>query len=246
MHRFFIDKSQICQDTIEILGSDVRHIRDVLRLKVGDRIEAVADGYIYICQIQAIEKNRLILKELDGYRGNKESPIHIILYQGLAKGNKMDLIIQKNTELGIREFYPLATYRSVVKLKDMKREESKVNRWTLLAEEAAKQSKRDIVPKVNSIISFDEMIKLLDGKKNIVVPYEDEKNQFISKELDIEGNTLHLIIGPEGGFEPKEIEELKAIGAKIVTLGPRTMRTETAGIVASAILLYEFGDLGVI
>ncbi|MCK9443131.1 MAG: 16S rRNA (uracil(1498)-N(3))-methyltransferase [Tissierellaceae bacterium] len=245
MHRFFIEENQISQGTIEVSGSDVKHIRDVLRLKVGDLVEAVDQGKVYIGKIQSIEKNRITLKIVDKYQGTSESPVNIVLYQGLAKGNKMDLIVQKTIEVGVKEIFPVSSYRSVVKLKDLQREQTKVNRWKLIAEEAAKQSKRDIIPKIHSIISFDEMIELLKGEKNVIVPYEDEKLNYIGRHMPIRGNTMHLIIGPEGGFEPFEIEQFKAIGAKIVTLGPRTMRTETAGIVATAILLYEFGDLGV-
>lgn len=245
MHRFFIKENQISQGTIEILSSDVKHIKDVLRLRAGDKIEAVSEGIIYVGEIQSIEKGKITLKIIDKYRGTNESPVNIFLYQGLAKGNKMDLIVQKTTEVGVKEIFPVSTYRTVIKLKDLQREQAKVNRWELVAEEAAKQSKRDVLPKIHSIISFDKMIELLKGERNIVVPYEDEKLQYIGSDIEMKGNTIHLVIGPEGGFEPFEIEKLKAIGAKIVTLGPRTMRTETAGIVAAAILLYEFGDLGV-
>ncbi len=159
----------------------------------------------------------------------------------------MDEIIQKGTEVGIKEFYPVATHRSIVKIKDIKKEESKVERWNSIADEAAKQSKRDFLPKVQNVISFDEMIILLKDEKNIIVPYEDEKANAIKSKLQaIDDGNIHIIIGPEGGFEPYEIEKLKSIGAEIVTLGPRILRTETAGIVAATIVLYELGDLGVI
>lgn len=247
MHRFFVGKEQIIGDKIEILGTDVKHIKNVLRLRIDEEIEVSSDGFTYISKIKSLEENRVLLGVLDKSTGSNESPINIILYQGLAKGSKMDIIIQKGTEVGIKKFYPLATNRSIVKIKNIKKEQSKVERWNNIVDGAAKQSKRDIIPKVENIITFDEMIDLLKNEKNIIVPYEDEKANGIRQDLQkIQEGDIHLIIGPEGGFDPGEINKLKEIGAKIVTLGPRILRTETAGLVASTIILYELGDLGVI
>ena len=247
MHRFFVEKEQIQNDTIEIIGTDVKHIKDVLRIKASEKIEIASEGMTYICEIEYMDKSKVISKIIDKNQGSNESNINITLYQGLAKGSKMDLIIQKCTEIGVKEFYPLASHRSVVKIKDIKKEQSKVERWNTIADEAAKQSKRDILPIVKEILTFDEMILLLKNRENILVPYEDEKQETIRKALkSIKGNDIHLIIGPEGGFEPDEIQRLKEIGAKIVTLGPRILRTETAGIVSATITLYELGDLGVV
>lgn len=247
MHRFFVGKEQITDDLIEIVGTDVKHIKDVIRLRLKEKIEIASDGITYICEIESILKDKIITRIIDKTEGVNESAVDIILYQGLAKGSKMDLIIQKCTEVGVKEFYPVATHRSVVKIKDIKKEQSKVERWNSIADEAAKQSKRDILPKVQKIISFDKLIEILKDKDNIIVPYEDEENKTIKTGLNnIKGNSIHLIIGPEGGFEPSEIEDLKDIGADIVTLGSRILRTETAGIVAATIILYELGDLGVI
>ena len=247
MHRFFINKDQIVDEQIEILDTDVKHIRDVLRLRLGDEIQVVCDTVNYTCEIYNILKDKIILNILNKVQGCNEPPIDIILYQGLTKGSKMDLIVQKGTEVGIKEFYPLATSRSVVKIKEIKKEKNKVERWNVIAEEAAKQSKRDILPEVKNIISFDELINLLDGKENIFVPYEDEKSYSIKEGLNtVKDGQIHLIIGPEGGFEADEIKKLKEIGAKVVTLGPRILRTETAGLVSATIILYQLGDLGVI
>lgn len=247
MHRFFVEKEQIFDSTIEILGSDVKHIKDVIKLRLKENIEISSNGFTYFCEIHSISKDKIIATIVDKKKGNNESLVEIILYQGLAKGSKMDMIIQKGTEIGIKEFYPIATNRSIVKIKDIKKEGSKVDRWKNIADEAAKQSKRDYLPKVNSVISFEEMIFLLKGENNIIVPYEDEKANSMKNELQkISNDKIHIIIGPEGGFEIDEIEKLKSIDAKIVTLGPRILRTETAGIVAATIALYELGDLGVI
>lgn len=247
MHRFFIEKEQMEDNKIKILGTDVKHIRDVIRLKEGDKIEVALEGNIYISQIESLSKKEVLLKNIKKYNGENEPSREIILYQGLAKGNKMDLIIQKCIELGVKEIYPLMSHRSVVRIKDEKKEESKVNRWNQIAGEAAKQSKRDVLPKVRNIISFDNMIELLKNEENIIVPYEEERKKSIEESLtDINRKKVHLIIGPEGGFEEEEIKKLKNIGANIVSLGPRILRTETAGVVAATIILYTGGDLGVI
>jgi 16S rRNA (uracil1498-N3)-methyltransferase len=247
MYRFFVDNEQIIDDRIEIIGADVKHIRDVLRLRVGEKIEISSEGTTYTSKIETLEKSKIIVEIISNNKGTNEPLIDIILYQGLAKGSKMDVIIQKGTEVGIKTFYPLATSRSIVKINDIKKEQSKVERWNTIADGAAKQSKRDLIPKVENIISFNEMIDLLKDEENIIVPYEDEKANTIKHDLqNINGNKIHLIIGPEGGFDPNEIEKLKEIGASIVTLGPRILRTETAGLVAAAVILYELGDLGVI
>lgn len=247
MHKFFIDKDQIIEDKIKILGKDVKHIRDVLRLRINDNIILSSQGINFLCSIEEILKDEVVAKILEKNEGNNESNVEIILYQGLAKGNKMDLIIQKGTEIGIKDFYPIVTNRAVVKINDIKKEETKLDRWSLISEEAAKQSKRDYIPKIQRVLSFDDMIELLKGEKNIIVPYEDEEALTIGKSLEsICDGKIHLIIGPEGGFEKEEIHRLKEIGGKIVTLGPRILRTETAGFVAATIILYELGDLGVI
>lgn len=247
MNRFFINKKQIKDDKIEIIGSDVKHIKDVLRLKQGEKIEIVCEGYTYIGEILQIEKREVRLGIVGKYKGENEPSTQIILYQGLAKGSKMDLVLQKCTELGVSKFYPLETNRAVVKIKNEKKANSKVDRWQEIVDQAAKQSKRDVIPLVNEILSFVQMIKLLENEESVIVPYEDEKQQSIKTVLsNIKNKKIHLIIGPEGGFEDTEIERLKEIGANIVTLGPRILRTETAGLVASTMIFYELGDLGVV
>lgn len=247
MHKFFIEKNQIMGDNITILGSDVKHIKDVLRLRINDQIEISCDGINYLCQISIIEKSSIQLNIKDKWEGKAESKVDIILFQGLSKGNKMEFIFQKGTEIGLKSFYPTITNRSIVKIKDINKEQSKVERWNAIVEEAAKQSKRDFIPKVENIVSFKDMIEILKDKSNIIVPYEDEKVITIREGLsNLRDEPIYIVIGPEGGFEKEEIEKLKGIGAKIVTLGPRILRTETAGIVTATIILYEVGNIGVI
>ncbi|NLV76009.1 MAG: 16S rRNA (uracil(1498)-N(3))-methyltransferase [Tissierellia bacterium] len=247
MHRFFVGEEQIYEEIIEILGQDTKHIKDVLRLKVGDTIEISSSNGIYRCNIIEIYDNKIVTKIVESFQGKNEPPIHIALYQAIAKGDKMDYIIQKNTEIGVKEIYPIITNRTIVKIKDKKKEQSKLNRWRMIAEEAAKQSKRDCIPDVLDIMDFKQMLNNLKDEKNILVPYEMEKKGCLKSILgNIEGNKINIIIGPEGGFEEKEIQLLKSIGGQSVTLGPRILRTETAGLVVSTIILYELGDIGVI
>ncbi|NLC03049.1 MAG: 16S rRNA (uracil(1498)-N(3))-methyltransferase [Tissierellia bacterium] len=247
MHKFFVDESAIDKTNIKIIGKDVKHMRDVPRLKPNDKIIVSNNNINYSCMITEINKQEVISKIISEAEGTSEPKIEIILYQGLSKGSKMDFILQKGTEIGIKHFYPVATYRSVVKINEAKKEQSKLERWNLITEEAAKQSKRDFIPKVDNILTFDEMIQLLDGENNIIVPYESEDMLTIGQGLEsVVGNKIHLIIGPEGGFEDREIEKLELIGSKIVTLGQRILRTETAGFVATTIILYQLGNLGVI
>ncbi len=247
MNRFFVSPEQIKDENIFIRGGDVKHIKDVLRLKVSDKIEIVCDGIVYLSIISAIQNKEVVLDILETKKGDNEPPIDIYLYQGLPKSSKMDFIIQKATEIGVKVIYPVITNRTVVKIKNKKKEENKINRWNKICAEAAKQSKRDSQPKVNNILEFHEMLELLSGETNILVPYEEEERMGFKNIFNENKNDkVHLIIGPEGGFEEEEITELKNIGGKIVSLGPRILRTETASLVAITILMYELGDMGVI
>lgn len=247
VHRFFIDKKQLNDENINIVGRDVKHMKDVLRLRINDNVEVSCDGRTYLCEISEMEKNNIRLSIKETWEGNAESKVEIILFQGLSKGNKMELIFQKGTEIGLKGFYPLVTKRSVVKIKDINKEENKVERWNTIVEEAAKQSKRDFIPRVEGIVSFNEMVEILKDKSNIIVPYEDEKVITIREGLtNLAQEPIYVIIGPEGGFEADEIDKLKDIGARIVSLGPRILRTETAGLVSGTIILYEVGNIGVI
>ena len=157
----------------------------------------------------------------------------------------MDLIIQKATELGVKEIIPVITNRTIVKINDKNKENKKIDRWQKIALEASKQCRRGVVPKISEIITFDEMLLRLNAEENIIVPYENEKSITMKNILkNVSGNSINIIIGPEGGFEDLEIEKLSEIKSSIVTLGPRILRTETAGFTAISIAMYELGDLG--
>lgn len=248
MNRFFTHKDNIQDDIATIIGDDVRHIKNVLRLDEGNHIIVCdCEGNDYKVKITEIAGDKVIGTVEESYASKGEPPVDIILYQGIPKSNKMELIIQKTVELGVVEIQPVIMERTVVKIKDRSKESKKLVRWNKIALEAAKQSHRGIIPKVNSIITFDEMIKDLKGKNNILVPYESEENYKIRTALsNYSGKKIRIIIGPEGGFDEEEIAILKSLDADIVTLGPRILRTETAGFTTVAIVMYELGDLGVI
>ncbi|MBS4536879.1 16S rRNA (uracil(1498)-N(3))-methyltransferase [Clostridium sp. D2Q-11] len=249
MNRFFVSQEDINDSIVTIKGDDIKHIKNVLRLKENDKI-SVCDNQDneYIVKLDNIlneEVTGTIIEEVDIRR---ESNINITLYQGFAKGSKMDMIIQKATELGVKRIVPIITDRAIVKINDKKKEDKKIDRFNKIAMEASKQSKRGTVPEVSNILSLDKAIKEIQENGSFtIVPYEDE-NQVGVKDFikDVKNRDINIIIGPEGGFEETEISQLKSINSKIVSLGPRILRTETAGFTAIAIVMYELGDIGVV
>lgn len=247
MYRFFVGEEQVDQGKVAIIGQDAKHIRDVLRLKPGDEIEIIRAANVLRCELTEVSRTAVECKTLKEMEKRNEPVLKIVLFQGMPKSVKMETILQKCTEIGVSEFCPVATERSVVKIKDIDKETKKLERWNSIIEEAAKQSKRDVLPRLSHILSFDAMIEKLKGKL-ILVPYELELENslkdFISSVED--AKEVCVVIGPEGGFEDEEIHRLKEIGAHTVTLGRRILRTETAGMIVSGILLFAFGDLGVI
>ena len=247
MHKFFVDIENFHGDEVFIQEDDVKHIYKVLRLKSGDKLN-INDcrGKEYLGEIIYITKNEVKVKLLQQIPVNNESFLNISLFQGLPKSSKMDLIVQKSTELGVNEITPIITERVVAK--NEIGEFKKTDRWKRIALEACKQSKRSIIPEINTPIEFEEMLNDLKAVDLIIVPYEGEENKGIKdimKELDLSSvKNVAVIIGPEGGFEEKEVYQLSDLGAHIITLGPRILRTETAGFVTVSILMYELGDLG--
>ncbi|SHG89515.1 16S rRNA (uracil(1498)-N(3))-methyltransferase [Tepidibacter thalassicus] len=245
MDRFFVDLKNINLDKKQcfIEGEDVKHISKVLRCNIGDKLEICdKNNNEYVCEISDITKKQVFLNIIEKVNVNRESDIKVKVYQGLPKGQKMDLILQKLTEIGVVEIIPVVTKRSVVKIDNKK--DKKIERWERIIYEAAKQSKRGIIPKVKGPLNFKEA--LLDMKNNDLnlIPYEKEYLKSIKSVLrNINVNSIGIFIGPEGGFEEEEIDEFKNIGGILVSLGPRILRTETASIVATSIVLYELSDL---
>lgn len=247
MPRFFVKTEQIQDETITILGEDVKHIKNVLRKDKGDKIEICnqENGKTYNCEINNIEDNSIITKIIDQIE-EQEDKIKIDIYQGLPKADKMELIIQKSVELGANAIIPVAMKRCVVKI-DSKDENKKICRWQKIAESAAKQSGRNEIPEIRNIATVEKISNLINEYDSLIVAYENEKNNTIKRELfklkDIlqeKGKiNIALIIGPEGGLEEKDVELLKQSGAKIVTLGNRILRTETVALNMLSVIRYE-------
>ena len=241
MHRFFADADCIGEEIITIVGDDVKHISKVLRLRTGDEI-TVCDscGWDYVCAIEDISSAQVEARILAKNPNKAESPLHITVYQGLPKSDKMDYIVQKCVELGVVNIVPVATARAVVKLHD---EEKKRTRWQKIAAEAAKQCGRGIIPTVGAVADFGEVIENIDPDALNILPYENEDNRRLRDALvGYTGDKINIIIGPEGGFDPAEISAAEQKGIHIVTLGPRILRTETAPIAAVSAVMYELGD----
>ena len=254
MHKFFVPKSNINDNKAIIEGEDVKHIYKVLRLQVGEKVSVNnCEGKEYIGEIVSIDKKVVNINIIKENPINNESPVEVYLFQGMPKSTKMDLIVQKNTELGVKAITPIITQRVEVKTEIMefkkdKEIDKKVVRWNRIALEASKQSKRSLIPIINEPIDFNNLLIQLKTMDLVVVPYENEEGygmRKLVKEIDKESiKRVAIIIGPEGGFEECEIVKLKEIGAKIITLGPRILRTETAGFTCLSLVMYELADLG--
>ena len=247
MDRFFVEKKNINleNNTCIIEGEDVKHISKVLRCKIGEELEVCdSDNNEYICEITNIDKSTVELDILEKVNIKRESDLKIKLYQGLPKGPKMEMILQKLTEVGVDEIILVQTKRSVVKVDD-KKEDKKIERWERIIYEAAKQSKRGKIPKLRGVLSFKEALVDMQNNDFNIAPYENERTKSIKqaiKSLDI--SNIGIFVGPEGGFDESEIEAIENINGQSVSLGPRILRTETASVVASSIVLYELSDLG--
>jgi 16S rRNA (uracil1498-N3)-methyltransferase len=250
MHRFFVDKKNILEDQKSIVihdMEDVKHINKVLRLIEGEKLE-ICDGNNkeYITEIIAIEKSKIYLEILETREGKTEPNIEVTLFQAIPKSTKMDIIIQKCTEVGIKSIIPIFTERTVVQLKDKKSQEKKVERWQKIANEAAKQCKRGMIPQIGLPITFHDMLQAVTQYDLSVIPYEKEACRGLKKLFAGRKNIkkVAIMIGPEGGFEESEIAQAKEADMIPITLGPRILRTETAGLVTLSIFMYEIGDLG--
>ena len=246
MHKFFVGATSIRDNEICITGDDVKHISGVLRLRKGELIQ-VCDGNSteYICSISSIEKKQVLCHIEKSFESMSEPPVSITLYQGLPKSQKMDLIIQKCTEIGVCRIVPIKTSRVVVKAEE-KDLGSKLERWRRIAEEASKQSNRGRIPEIGSLIDFETALQEAGGLDLAVMPYELEKAVGLRHALAPRKRvmTAAILIGPEGGFEEEEVNEAISRGITPITLGPRIFRTETAGFVSAACILYEIGDIG--
>lgn len=242
MYRFFVDKEKTTGDTIVIDGGDYNHIKNVLRMKIGDDI-LISDKEEreYQCTITEFTKDTVVTKIVDVFATESELNTKIYLFQGLPKADKMELIIQKAVELGVYEIIPVNTKRTVVKL-DAKKEEKKIERWNAIANSAAKQSKRQIIPKVSKVLALEKALELASELEMVMVPYENAKGMSHAKATIKEATgkkSIGIFIGPEGGFEENEIRKAMETGAIPISLGKRILRTETAGMAILSILMFE-------
>ena len=244
MQRFFVESHQIDEEnqSIRVVGSDVNHMKNVLRMKAGEEVW-ISDGEEkeYHCEITCFEDEEAVLKILETLESEYELPNKIYLFQGLPKGDKMELIIQKAVELGVHEIIPVEMKRCVVKL-DAKKADKKIARWQQISESAAKQSKRMLIPEVHSVMTYKEALKYASELDVALVPYELAKGMKETRELISmiqPGQSVAIFIGPEGGFEEAEIALALENGAKPITLGKRILRTETAGLTILSVLMFH-------
>ena len=243
MYQFFVEPGQIQGRRIIITGSDVNHIRNVLRMKPGEEIAVSngTDGREYRCGIESFTEDEVICSLRFVKADGVELPSRIHLFQGLPKADKMELIVQKAVELGVYEVVPVAARRCVARL-DEKKAPSRINRWQGIAEAAAKQSRRGIIPQVHPMMNMREAVAYAHAMEVKLIPYELAENMGHTKEI-LEavkpGTDIAVFIGPEGGFEQEEIELATAAGIEPVTLGRRILRTETAGLTVLSWLMYH-------
>ncbi len=246
MPKFFVDQSQIIDQDIEIIGDDVNHIKNVMRMNLGDEI-TINDrqGHDYECIINNISVDRIKCTIKNTTVSQNEPLVYTCVFQSFIKGEKMDFMIQKSVEIGVSKIIPIFTERCVVKLDDKKRIETKIGRWNKIAESAAKQSGRGIVPIVDMPLSYEKAIKYASenlGKS--CIPYEKENSTTLKYFLTENSySSLGIFIGPEGGLTEEEIQLAVSYNIKPVTLGKRILRSETAGLVVLSNIMYEAGEM---
>lgn len=243
MNRFFVDMDgREAGTSITLTGGDVNHIRNVLRLKPGEQI-LISDGRgrDYYCRISDIDGEYVVADIEDVCDNFAELPVEVTLFQGYPKSDKMDLIVQKMVELGVHRIVPVFTARTVVKL-DAKKAAKKTERYNSIAESAAKQSGRGLIPEVLTPVTFAHAIEMASELDMNIIPYEEAEGLEYSRKVlsEIHGKkSLGIFIGPEGGFSRDEVEQAMAAGAKSITLGHRILRTETAGLAVMSIVMFE-------
>ena len=246
MYNFFVENTAKKAGRYFIAGADYNHIKNVLRMNMGEQFLVSCEGVSDLCELESIEIDTVVAKIIKPNYQSTNLPINIHLFQGLPKSDKLELIIQKAVELGVATVTPVSMKRSIVKIDD-KKKKSKRERWQAIAEAAAKQSKRTAVPEVCDILSYKEFIARAKELDLLLVPYECADGMSATKTALSEiksGMNVGIIIGPEGGFEQKEIEDALEIGGKVISLGSRILRTETAAITTIAMcMLYSEMEL---
>lgn len=249
MSRFYIEKSQIQGELAVITGEDVNHIKNVLRMRSGDGlILCDGEGMVYDATIREVEAGQIICYiTKEGY-SDTELPGRIVLFQGLPKKDKMEWIIQKSVELGVSEIVPVMMSRTIVKLEDPKKEAKKLERWRSIAESAAKQSGRGIIPEVSSVMTWKEALAKAAELEYNMIPYEKAEDLVSSREVvqaAATKKTIGIFIGPEGGIAESELEQALQMGVRPISLGKRILRTETAGLTALSLVMFAMETEGV-
>lgn len=242
MQHFFVTPSQVKNSQIFVEGSDVNHMKNVLRMRIGEEV-MISDGnnLKYLCEIIAYEEALAVLQIKETQESDSELLSKIYLFQGLPKQDKMELIVQKCVELGVYEVIPVATKRAVVKL-DEKKAKKKAERWQEISKSAAKQAGRGYIPEVKGVMSYKEALCYAKELDVLLLPYELAEGMAETKKLIRSispGQSVGVFIGPEGGFEKEEVEAAMETGAKAITLGKRILRTETAGLTMLSILMFQ-------
>lgn len=239
MHQFFVEDSQIGKEYVTITGSDVNHIKNVLRMRVGEKIRvSSASGRDYYCAVAELTDEFVQADILDERACSTELPSKIYLFQAIPKGDRMEYVIQKAVELGVYEIIPVAMKYCVVKL-DEKKAANRVKRWQAISESAAKQSKRSRIPRVHPVMNFQEACAYAGQCDLRLVPYENEQGmQATGRALEkvVPGASISVMIGPEGGFSREEIDRVRE-DMEVLSLGKRILRTDTAAICAMSALM---------
>ncbi len=245
MPKFFIESKQIKNNKIEIIGEDVKHIIQVLRAKKGEEVTIcnIDTQCNYLAKIEQIKPESILCDIINIIESSSEPSIEVSIFQGLPKSDKMEYIIQKNIELGVKEIQPVIMQRCVAKW-EKKGENKKIERWQKIAQSAAKQSGRDIIPSIYAPITIQELCNKISEFDLMLVAYEEETSNTLKNELknakSFKGMKIGIIIGPEGGIDKKEIEKLVENSVKVITLGKRILRTETASIAIISDIMYEY------
>ena len=234
MYNFFVDPCSRMGDSFRISGKDHNHICNVLRMQIGDTFLVSCEGMSSLCRLDCIEEDAVVAEIVEEDYRNTELPVRFYLFQGLPKGDKLELIIQKTVELGVAGIIPVEMSRCVMKL-DEKKKKARRERWQSIAESAAKQSKRNVIPEVSEVMTYKQAMGKAAEMDLFLVPYENERGMAATREALSRikpGMSVGILVGPEGGFDEKEVELARGAGAAVISLGKRILRAETAAVTA--------------
>ncbi len=234
MFNFFVDKSARFGEHFRIAGADYNHICNVLRMQKGDTFLVSCEGTSCLCCFENAENETVLARILEENYLNTELPVSFYLFQGLPKGDKFEMIIQKTVELGVAGIVPVEMSRCVMKM-DEKKKKSRQERWQAIAESAAKQSKRNVIPAVTDVMTYKQALAKAAEMDLFLLPYENERGMEATRDALAKikpGMLVGILVGPEGGVDPREIELAREIGADTISLGRRILRSETAAVTA--------------